>query len=70
MQSFNLTHYTEFAEKAKKYATAYNCCAILDSCAIMPALNKGFYKLIVAFGNTHLSIPENKKLEFLFYYWF
>ncbi len=69
MFSFYLTNYSVFSQKAKLYASRFKACAILDSCTLMPPLDKGFYKLIIGLGNGDFIQPENNKLDFLFTTW-
>ena len=69
MVSSLLNNYPEFAAKAKFYASQFQPCVILDSCHILPPLNKGSYKLIIGFGGDQIINPKENKLETLYNTW-
>lgn len=69
MDSIYLDNYSEFAARAKSYASQFSPCAILDSCEIGPQLNKGFYKLIIGFGGNPIVSSNTNKLDSLYSAW-
>lgn len=69
MNNFILSSYSEFAEKAKLFASNFNPCVILDSCSISPILGKGKYKLIIGFGGNQIIEPKQNKLDALYASW-
>ncbi|MFM9944769.1 MAG: chorismate-binding protein, partial [Bacteroidia bacterium] len=69
MEQIYLNNYSEFAAKAKLYASQFNLCAILDSCHIPPQCKKAKYKLVIGFGGNKVLCSPSSKLETLHETW-